>query len=83
MTTVLRPDAGAALDLLTELLRDSPALPGASCQGRGELFDGNPEYMATAVQLCHTCPAFGPCGAWADRQPRHRLSGIVAGQRRS
>ena len=78
-----RTDVGAVLDLLAEVLRDSPPLPGASCRGRGELFDGNPEYVATAVQLCQACPVFGPCGSWADRQPRHRLSGVVAGRRRS
>lgn len=48
------------VDLLAAILRGAPALPGAACVGRAELFDGtDPASTETAIALCrYRCPAW-------------------------
>jgi hypothetical protein len=59
-----------------------PALPGAACRNRHQLFDGvEPADVAEAVTICETeCPALAACAAWADSLPANSLSGVVAGE---
>ncbi|MCB9408093.1 MAG: hypothetical protein H6521_01615 [Mycolicibacterium sp.] len=67
-----------------------PALPGARCRHRHELFDPRDEaeprdeasYRHAAAQaLCLQCPALQPCGMWFDGLPdRERPGGVVAGR---
>lgn len=71
------------VDLLGSL-RAVPALPGARCRGRSELFDGadglDGDRTRVAAALCQVCPALTACGAWAARQPENSLEGVVAGR---
>jgi hypothetical protein len=74
----------ATLADLVGALRSVPALPGAKCRGRAELFDGadGPDGARTrlAAAFCARCPALTACAAWAGRQPDNRLDGVVAGR---
>lgn len=67
-----------SLSLLKLILTDLPALPGAACVGRPELFD--PAHRAelpadvayrhrAAARLCHACPVLDACRDWATTQP--------------
>ncbi|MCF6386029.1 WhiB family transcriptional regulator [Mycobacterium sp. MBM] len=72
-----------AVDLLAVVLRQLPALPGALCRNRSELFDSEePADVATAVSLCERCPALDACRAWVTglSYPA-RPAGVVAGRR--
>jgi hypothetical protein len=72
------------VDLLAEILRGAPALPGAACVGRPGLFEGNTEQdRRQAAELCNTrCPTanFDRCRAWAETAPHNSLHGVVAGR---
>lgn len=66
-----------------------PALPGARCRGRHQLFDPpdrNEDPSAVkyrhdqALALCGSCPAFASCRAWLDQLPdAQRPDGVIAG----
>ncbi len=78
------------LDTLLGALRAFPALPGAACIGRHDLFDEQTPDESTgeartryaaAVAVCTDCPALDPCAAWFDGlRPRDRPVGIIAGR---
>jgi hypothetical protein len=69
------------VDLLAAVLREAPALPGALCRDRWELWDGADEYGAhRAMQICGRCPDLRPCRSWLDAQKRDAVTGVVAGQ---
>jgi WhiB family transcriptional regulator, redox-sensing transcriptional regulator len=71
------------VDLIAEVLRGTPRLPGALCRQRSELFDGDDDQDAhQAAELCHWCPAREPCAAWADTLAYNQAHGVLAGQRR-
>ncbi len=67
-----------------------PALPGARCRNRHELFDlagpdadpDNREYAQNAaLALCRTCPALAGCQQWFDGlKPSQRPIGVTAGR---
>lgn len=68
----------------------APALPGARCRGRTELFDPRHDGETTettearhrqAIGLCSGCRSFDPCRAWVTGlSPRARPAGVVAGR---
>jgi hypothetical protein len=80
------------VELLAEVLRDSPKLEDAACVGRWPgLFDppGQGESLdhpdvahrrGIAVSICRACPCLEMCREWAESQPQGRLSGVVAGE---
>jgi WhiB family redox-sensing transcriptional regulator len=75
------------VSLLAEILRGAPRLDGGLCRDRSLLFDAehndeqDREYAtARAIELCRQCPCLAACRAWADAQPRGRLSGVVGGE---
>jgi hypothetical protein len=78
------------LELLSEILRGSPSLPGALCRDWPTVFDStdsarDPETRdyatATAIRLCKACPALEACQAWlANLPPAQRPPGVLAGQ---
>jgi hypothetical protein len=54
-------------DLLVNILRDMPRLPGAACRGRARQFELLPwdhpqrdEHAALAIAECKKCPALQP-----------------------
>ncbi|MFN3002346.1 hypothetical protein ACK12G_03710 [Mycolicibacterium wolinskyi] len=73
---------------LHPLLAGIPALPGAPCKGRSELYErtisdrsqgrstGSPELKnarSEALRLCrNNCPALASCRAWLDAEPATR-----------
>jgi len=74
-------------------LGEVPALPGARCRGRTELFDAtiHPERGGSiddlqyarnrASDLCGACPALNRCRAWVDSlPPNQRPHGVIAGR---
>lgn len=79
-------------DLLTELARAVPPLPGALCRGNPELFDPHDRdecepvedwhwRRAAAIRTCRVCPELGPCSRWLDGaagDPELRPAGVVA-----
>lgn len=79
----------SAFDDLIAALTVGPALPGARCRGRHELFDppehdeGPPKQrqrQATALPICNACPALDPCKTWLESLPKDRRpQGVVAG----
>lgn len=73
-----------ALADLVGTLRTVPALPGARCRGRSDLFDSDDgldgDRTRLAAALCARCPALTACSAWADRQGENTLDGVVAGR---
>ncbi len=81
----------SAIDrLFAELAASIPALPGAACKGRHQLFDPQPDdrhpdiarrLENTALSICKTCPALEPCRAWlAGLEPHQRPFGVTAGK---
>jgi len=70
------------VDLLAAILHSAPALPGAVCAGRSELFDGtDPASTETAINLCrYRCPALAACEPAADAAPPNAVSGVLAGR---
>lgn len=81
--------------LLAELAQGViPALPGARCRGREELFDATISQAdwdndgtavgfarRAAMRVCGSCPALAECEAWIESLPRPlRPRGVVAGQ---
>ncbi|WP_369816626.1 hypothetical protein [Mycobacterium sp. E740] len=60
-----------------------PALPGAACRGRHDLFDGETTADRIAAErLCRdACPALGACRRWVASLPKSRRPvGVVAGR---
>jgi WhiB family redox-sensing transcriptional regulator len=70
------------VDNLFAALRSIPALPGAKCVGRHELFESpDPGDIANAVELCSHCPARLPCAQWVESlPPTQRPAGVVGGR---
>ena len=67
-------DPEGTIQLLTEIVRGAPSLPGAACRGRYELFDTVPgrdperhaqqrQRLELAAELCRGCPARPGCPA--------------------
>lgn len=83
-------------DTMRTLLESIPALSGARCKGRSDLYERtNGEHRMTgrltttelenarseALSLCETCPALHPCRAFLGALPAaQRPRGVVAGQ---
>lgn len=81
---------------LRPTLAGIPALHGARCKGRADLYERTDnEHRMTgqitltelddarrdALRLCQTCPALDACRAWLSALPAaHRPRGVVAGQ---
>lgn len=77
------------------LLEGIPALPGARCKGRSDLYERTigehrmtgqitqtelDDARSAALRLCAACPALDPCRAFLDALPgAHRPRGVVAG----
>lgn len=67
-----------------------PALPGARCRGRWDLFDPREDREdptvvrdrhEQALGLCRCCPALADCSEWFDSLPRaKRPQGVIAGR---
>jgi hypothetical protein len=87
-----RKDSTVLAALLADLAQGFPSLPGASCQGRQDLFDAtiqndddaddlNVRYARRAAQrVCGACPVLDACAAWVDSLPRGRRPvGVVGG----
>lgn len=78
------------LDQLLDAIGAAPALPGARCRFRHELFDPGPHgesptvreaRQAQALQLCASCPSRSRCEQWFDSLPKsQRPRGVVAGR---
>ncbi|WP_328856360.1 WhiB family transcriptional regulator [Williamsia herbipolensis] len=78
------------ISLLARIFDELPALPGAACAGRPDLFDPadtreTAESVASryraAAAVCASCPALTQCRAWADSLNRHRRpAGVVGGR---
>jgi hypothetical protein len=64
-----------------------PALPGANCRGKHDLFDlrdvndaDRDDAEAHALSLCRQCEALAGCSRWFDSlPPRQRPTGVIAG----
>lgn len=65
-----------------------PALPGAACRSRHDVFDLLPgtspdrdDLAAEALAVCRGCPALVGCGQWFDSlPPTQRPVGVIAGR---
>jgi hypothetical protein len=76
------------LDALLGAMAATPALPGAKCVGRHDLFDlrdlsdpERPDAEAQALALCRSCPALAGCSAWFESLPHgRRPHGVIAGK---
>ena len=67
--------------LLCRILDGTPALRGALCRGRGNLFSGERQADTdTAIAMCHTCSCLDTCKAWVESQPPNALSGVYGGR---
>ena len=79
-------NADTISDLLADLARDVPPLPGAACRGRSDLFDISDGRHRQAVEqaqaICRDeCPVLRRCEEWLASLPKHRLpTGVVAGK---
>jgi WhiB family transcriptional regulator, redox-sensing transcriptional regulator len=83
-------------DTMRALLERIPALPGARCKDRSDLYERtNGEHRMTgrtttteldnarreALWLCETCPALHPCREYLQGLPAaQRPRGVIAGQ---
>lgn len=77
-------------ETLIAALAGAPALHGARCRGKSQLFDDAapreaPQVVAQrhdqALRLCAACGALDPCRDWVQSlAPSRRPSGVVAGQ---
>ena len=86
-----RYDADATIELLKHILTDAPALDGAACDGRHELFDAAHRgedrdqilYRHRAAQaICVTCPALDACtGNYLEVRSARRPPGVLDGRR--
>ncbi|MGV0720561.1 WhiB family transcriptional regulator [Mycolicibacterium elephantis] len=68
------------VELLAQVFRDVPHLPGALCVGKHDLF-GHLDSHYEAARICRLCPARAACREWADRH-KH-LTGTWAGTYRN
>jgi hypothetical protein len=60
-----------------------PALPGARCVGRSDIFDQYdcPASVELATSICDSCPALTACERWLDGlRPAQRPVGVVGGR---
>ncbi|WP_301148997.1 WhiB family transcriptional regulator [Mycobacterium simiae] len=85
------PPPTPEINLLCEILRGTPRLPGAACRDHRDLFAATvvegrsrPESIdATREQaraICRGCPALDACRDWVRSTPEaRRPAGIVAG----
>jgi WhiB family redox-sensing transcriptional regulator len=73
-----------AWERLADAVGAAPALPGARCRGRSELFDAesvDDERTDYAITVCNRCPALAACREWvASLPPGKRPIGVVAGR---
>ncbi|WP_051288853.1 WhiB family transcriptional regulator [Mycobacterium sp. URHD0025] len=72
-------------ELLRDLARAVPHLPGAACRGQQAVMDvadgRDRAAIAAAQQVCAGCPVLPECQAWIGSVPRARQpSGVVAGR---
>lgn len=79
------------LNELLAALANTPALPGARCRLRSDLFDVDSgdartetpseraERHQAARNVCSTCPELNACRSWAESTHPGELSGIVGG----
>jgi len=82
---MIRTATAPWVELVAEMLRDSPKLPNAACAEHPELFDAvdDPACVEAAVEICETrCRDFDRCRAWADSLPRFAVHGVLAGELR-
>jgi WhiB family transcriptional regulator, redox-sensing transcriptional regulator len=80
------------VSLLAEILRNTPKLTGAACQGRHVLFDppergqqlddSDVQYrFESALRICSDCCCLRECSDWVDWLPASkRPAGVVAGR---
>jgi hypothetical protein len=67
-------------ELLAEVLRGTPKLPGALCVKVPTIMDGtDDETIALALKVCSRCPCRQRCAAWAASLPVGALTGVVGG----
>ena len=77
-------------EVLSELARTIPDLPGARCKGHAELFDRTIAYphsdrraltdlaRTQALQTCACCPVLDRCREWFEGlAPEQRPRGVV------
>jgi WhiB family redox-sensing transcriptional regulator len=68
---------------LPAAITPSPALTGAACAGRSDLFDlaAGSQRHREALALCARCPVLGVCRAWFASLPAaERPVGVIAGR---
>jgi len=65
------------VELLAQVFRDIPALPGALCVGKHDLFDRFDSHYE-AARICRRCPVRAACRDFADQ--RRYLTGTWAGK---
>lgn len=78
------------VELLAQILRDSPRLRDGACVGREDLFDPAREDEAAedveyrhsrARRICRTCPVLVECREWVEQlKPSQRPVGVVHGE---
>lgn len=86
------PPPTPAINLLCEILRGTPRLPGAACRDHPDLFaatvvegQGSRQAGLTAAReqaraICGGCEALDACTSWVRATPEaRRPGGIVAG----
>lgn len=76
--TTQRPDVNNINDL-AGALRGVPALAGAACVGRHDVFDTADKHPDPALKICASCPAMALCRDWAATQAW--VAGTVVGGR--
>jgi hypothetical protein len=69
------------LDELIGSLMGIPALPGARCKGRSDIWESDcPELVEYAINQCRTCPSLQPCRQFVESLPRRQQpSGVTGG----
>jgi WhiB family redox-sensing transcriptional regulator len=69
-------------ETLIASLAGAPALVGARCKSRWELWDetDDPEIVEYTRNQCLSCPALNPCTEYVESlKPSKRPSGVVCG----
>jgi hypothetical protein len=64
------------VDLLAEIVADTPRLPDAACAGHAPMFDADNGSTPRALALCASCPALARCQEWVAGQPADALHGV-------
>lgn len=74
------------LGLTSHIVERAPALRGAACVGKTDLFDpqegreSDPAYELRrdrARRVCHECPVVASCVAWVKTIGETRVSGVL------